>query len=235
MDIFQENILLIDDEVELLLLMETVLKKEGFNNIYKAKNGEEGIRQFEKINFGIVVLDIMMPGIDGFEVCKNIRKNSFVPIIFLSAKSEEFDKYYGFKLGADDYITKPFSPQEVALRVIANLKRNNFAKNTIMKNEILKVNDIEVNVTKGQVIRRGESIQLTAREFNLLVYMLRNHDCVLSKNIISLNVWGADFEGFDNTIMVHIRKLREKLENDPSNPLIIKTVKGLGYILCLGE
>ncbi|WDV44919.1 response regulator transcription factor [Clostridiaceae bacterium M8S5] len=226
--LYLKNILLVDDELSLLLLLETVLKKEGFTNIYKAKTGAEAIRMSEDVSFDIIVLDIMLPDLDGYEVCKEIRKFSFVPIIFLSAKSEEFDKFYAFKTGADDYVTKPFSPTEVVLRIIANLKRNNYVNKKHNEN-ILKFDNIIIDTDRHVVLKDNHEITLTPIEYKLLAYMAKNYNYVLSKNLISLNVWGCDFEGYDNTIMVHIRKLRKKLEVDPSKPKFIKTIKGMGY------
>ncbi|WP_066504179.1 response regulator transcription factor [Abyssisolibacter fermentans] len=226
--IYDKKILLVDDELELLLLLETVLKKEGFTNIYKVTNGEKAVEMTKKVSPDIIILDIMLPDIDGFEVCKKIRDFSYVPIIFLSAKSEDFDKYFAFRIGADDYVTKPFSPKEVALRVVANLKRNTYVKEK-SKYNILSFDEISIDINRGTVTKNNSEIRLTPTEYKLLVYMAQNHDYILSKNLICLNVWGTDFEGYDNTIMVHMRKLRTKLENDPSNPKIIKTVKGMGY------
>lgn len=230
--ILDRKILLIDDEIELLKLMETVLKKEGFRRIFKARDGIEGIKLCRDEKPDIVVLDIMMPHMDGFEVCKIIRDFSFVPVIFLSAKCDDVDKILALGLGADDYVTKPFSPKEVAYRIKAHLRRNIYIKNELsIKNEQITFGNITIDFQKGEVLKCNKNIILTPKEYHLLSYMSQNSNQILSKQRICDEVWGDSYEGYDNTIMVHIRKLRQKLEEDPSNPQYIITVKGLGYKL----
>lgn len=232
--ILDRKILLIDDEVELLKLMETVLKKEGFRRIFKAQNGTDGINLCKTQQPDIVVLDIMMPDIDGFEVCKNIRSFSFVPVIFLSAKSDDIDKILALGLGADDYVTKPFSPKEVAFRIKAHLRRNIYIKNEMsMKKETISFGDIVIDLKKGEVLKSDKNIILAPKEYHLLCYMAQNANQILTKQMICDEVWNNDYEGYDNTIMVHIRKLRQKLEDNPSSPKYIVTAKGLGYKLLI--
>jgi DNA-binding response OmpR family regulator len=231
--IFDKKIIIVDDEVELLMLMETVLKKEGFSNIYKTTSGSNAVKMCKQINPDIILLDVMLPDMEGFDVCKEVRNFTNVPIIFLTAKSENFDKFLAFKLGADDYVTKPFSPKEVALRVMANLRRNSYVqKKEIIGDEIISCGNISVDIKKGNVVKNGKELIMTAKEFNLLLYFAENPNCILSKNLILLKVWGSDFAGYENSVMVYIRKLREKLEDEPSNPKLIKTVKGMGYKFC---
>ncbi|MFD3157200.1 response regulator transcription factor [Haloimpatiens sp. FM7330] len=232
-EILDRKILLIDDEIELLKLVETVLKKEGFRRIVKASNGTEGVKLCKIEKPDIVVLDVMMPGMDGFETCKKIREFSFIPILFLSAKSDDIDKIVALGMGADDYVTKPFSPKEVAYRIKAHLRRNIYIKNEIYNKEekIVKFGEVTINFTKGEVIKKGQHITFTPKEYSLLSYMCKNSNRILSKQMLCDEVWGDDFNGYDNTIMVHIRRLREKIEEDPSNPKHILTVKGLGYKL----
>lgn len=235
-NILDRKILLIDDEVELLKLLETVLKKEGFRRIFKAKNGIEGINLCKTEKPDIVVLDIMMPDMDGFEVCKNIRNFSFVPVIFLSAKSDDVDKILALGLGADDYVTKPFSPKEVAFRIKAHLRRNIYIKNEMsMKKEKISFGDIIIDTKKGEVSKSNKNVVLTPKEYHLLCYMAQNANQILTKQMICDEVWHDDYEGYDNTIMVHIRKLRQKLEDDPSSPKYIITAKGLGYKLKISK
>lgn len=222
-----KKILLVDDEVDILDMMEIVLKKEGFKQIIKTTTGKGAIEECQNNNPDIIVLDIMLPDIDGYEVCKKIRETSMVPIIFLSAKDEEIDKLLSFALGGDDYITKPFSPKEVAYRIKAILKREQFYKNK--DTEWIHIGNLKISEEKGCVQKDGENIQFTAMEFKLLVYLAKNKGIILSKSQIIEQVWGCDFEGFDNTLMVHIRHLREKIENDPANPYYIQTIKKLGY------
>ncbi|MBV7276261.1 response regulator transcription factor [Clostridium sp. PL3] len=232
--VLDRKILLIDDEIELLKLMETVLIKEGFRRIFKAKNGMDGIKLCKTEKPDMVVLDIMMPDIDGFDVCKKIREFSFVPVIFLSAKCEDVDKILALGLGADDYVTKPFSPKEVAFRIKAHLRRSIYIKKelTIKKDQIFFGN-VAIDFQGGDVLKDDKNIVLTPKEYHLLSYMAQNSNQILSKQMICDEVWGSSYEGYDNTIMVHIRKLREKLEEDPSDPKYIITVKGLGYKLII--
>lgn len=231
-EILDRKILLIDDEVEILKLIETVLKKEGFRRVLKATNGLDGIRLCKDELPDLIVLDIMMPHIDGFEVCRKIREFSFIPIVFLSAKSEDVDKILALGLGADDYVTKPFSPKEVAFRIKAHLRRNIYIKKELsIKEEVINFGNIQIDLNKGEVKKNHELLSLTPREYGLLSYMAKNANQILSKQMLCDAVWGDDFEGYDNTIMVHMRKLREKIEADPSSPKHIITIKGLGYKL----
>lgn len=222
-----KKILLVDDEIDILEMMEIVLKKEGFKKVIKTTTGKGAIEECQNNNPDIIVLDIMLPDIDGYEVCKKIRETSMVPIVFLSAKDEEIDKLLSFALGGDDYITKPFSPKEVAYRIKAILKREHFYKEK--STEWIQIGNLRISEEKGYVQKDGETIQLTAMEFKLLVYLAKNKGIILSKSQIIEQVWGNDFEGFDNTLMVHIRHLREKIENEPANPYYIQTIKKLGY------
>lgn len=226
-NMYNKKILLVDDEKDILDMMETVLRKEGFKYILKASTGKSAIEEYKKKTPDIIVLDIMLPDFDGYEVCKQIREISIVPIIFLSAKDEEIDKLLSFALGGDDYITKPFSPKEVAYRIKAILKREQLYKE--QKIEWIEIGDIRISKEKGCVEKAGNEIQLTAMEFKLLIYLVQNRGIILSKSQILENVWGSDFEGFDNTLMVHIRHLREKLEDDAVKPKYIHTIKKMGY------
>jgi len=218
-----KKILLVDDELDILNLLETVLKKEGFNNIYKTTSGHETIKMCEKIAPDLIVLDIMLPDIDGFEVCRRLREFCLVPIIFLSAKDDDVDKLLGLGIGGDDYITKPFSPKEVAFRIKAHFRRSEYfnLKSLSDSKRIIRFGDVEIDEDKGEVRKKSELVPLTLKEYSLLLYLAYNPNKILSKNQILEKVWGSDFEGYDNTLMVHIRHLRQKLENDPSNPKYI--------------
>lgn len=232
-----KKILLVDDEVDILNLLETVLLKEDFTNIYKATSGSEAIRITEEVNPDLIILDIMMPDIDGFEVCRKLREFTLVPILFLSAMDEDVDKLLGLGIGGDDYITKPFSPKEVAYRIKAHFRRNQYMalnQQTYVK-DIFEFGNVEIDRRKGEVKKGGISVTLTAKEYNLLLYLIDNPNQILSKNKILAKVWGYDYEGYDNTLMVHIRHLRQKLEDDPANPKHIITVKGLGYKLVVED
>lgn len=232
-EILDKKILLIDDEENILDILEIVLLKEGFKSIYKASNGLDGIKMCSENNPDIVVLDIMLPDADGFEVCKRIREFSFVPIIFLSAKTDDIDKLLGLGIGGDDYVTKPFSPKEVAFRVKAHLRRNQYLDSKRKREEIDKITfgDIEIDINKSEVLKSKQIVNLTAKEYQILIYMAKNENQILSKKKICDYIWEDEFIGYENSIMVHIRHLREKIEEDPSNPKYLKTIKGLGYKL----
>ncbi|MBU3145476.1 response regulator transcription factor [Clostridium sp. CF012] len=226
----KSKILIVDDEEDILRLLSTVLRKEGFENIYTAAAAKEAIDLVSRLDPDIILLDIMMPDRDGYDVCKEIRKTSRTPILFMSAKSEELDRILGFALGADDYITKPFSPKEVAYRVKAHLRRNNYlGEDKVESGKPIVFGPFELNEEKIELKKNGELIELKAKEFKMLVYFAKNPNQILSKEKICDGVWGEDYIGFDNTIMVHIRRLREKIEDNPSMPKYIVNIKGLGY------
>lgn len=227
------KILIVDDEIEILKLLKMVLIKEGFENIYTAKNGKEAIRMFENINPDLAILDVMLPDMEGYDICKMIRKTSNIPILFLSAKGEELDRIMGLAIGADDYITKPFSPKEIAIRTKIQLTKSMMINNNsnINDKEKLIAGPFEVYQDKIEVRKNGEIIELKPKEYKMFVYMLKHKNQIISKDRFCDEVWGEDYIGFDNTIMVHIRKLREKLEKIPSKPEYILNVKGLGYKL----
>ncbi|MCH1966938.1 response regulator transcription factor [Paraclostridium sordellii] len=233
----EKNILLVDDEIDILKLLGTVLNKEGFKNIYKAETGNEAINIFKNNDIDIVVLDIMLPDKEGYEVFKEIRQISQVPVLFLSAKTEEMDRVLGLALGADDYITKPFSPKEVALRIKLNLKKNLMleTKKDEDTKEKLVFGPFEIDEDSVEVKKNGKTIELKAKEFKMFLYMAKHLEQIISKEKFCDEVWGDDFIGYDNTIMVHIRRLREKIEDNPSKPKYIKNIKGLGYKLTLKE
>ncbi|MGL5750193.1 MAG: response regulator transcription factor [Paraclostridium sp.] len=235
MDINIRNckILIVDDEVELLNLLKMVLIKEGFENIHTAQNGEQAINLFKNINPDLAILDVMIPDIQGYDICKIIRKTSNIPVLFLSAKGEELDRVMGLAIGADDYITKPFSPKEVALRVKIQLTKSMMINNNKPNDneEIIKQGPFEINEETIEVRKNGQIIELKPKEYKMFLYMLKHKNQIISKERFCDEVWGEDFFGFDNTIMVHIRKLREKLEENPSKPKYILNVKGLGYKL----
>ncbi|CAH0249479.1 Sensory transduction protein regX3 [Peribacillus sp. Bi96] len=228
-------ILIIDDEEDLARLMETVLHKEGIANIVKAGTIADGWAKFQEINPALVLLDIMLPDGEGYDLCKQIREVSNVPILFLSAKDEEIDKLLGLAIGGDDYITKPFSPKEVAYRVKAQLRRAGFSEEKAAPKN-LQVGPFKLSANETEVKKDGESIELTAKEIGLMSCFMHHPNQILSKETLFEHVWGDDFFGSDNTVMVHIRRLREKIEADPSKPSFLITVKGLGYkLLTKGE
>ncbi|MDB8789845.1 response regulator transcription factor [Romboutsia sp. 1001216sp1] len=233
----KSKILVVDDEVEILNLIKKALKKEGFENIYIADNGTNGLEIFKNENPDLAILDIMLPDIEGYDVCKKIRQTSDIPVLFLSAKGEELDKLVGLSIGADDYITKPFSIKELALRVKIQLRRSKKQINIEEKknNNIIKVGPFEVNEQTLEVKKNGELLELKPKELKMFMYMVKHKNQIISKEKFCDEVWGDDFIGYDNTIMVHIRRLREKIEDNPSKPEYIINVKGLGYKFLVKE
>jgi len=224
----KHKILLVDDDTDILNLLETTLKLNGFEDIQKAENGLIAIDMCKKFMPHIVILDIMLPDIDGYEVCKQIRLFSHCSILFLSSKNDEIDKILGLAVGGDDYVTKPFSPQEVVYRVKAQLRRLAYTQNPLQQN-LIKVGKLIIDPDGGYAKKGDIEIKLTAREFKILLFLAQNIGRIISKERIYESIWGEDSFGCDNTIMVHIRHLREKLEDDPTAPKYIMTVKGLGY------
>ena len=204
------KVLIIDDEQDITEILETVLEREGFKNISVASCGTEGIRMFSSGNPDIVLLDIMLPDMTGYEVFNHIRKTSQVPILFISAKSEEVDRLLGFALGADDYITKPFSAKEVAFRLKVRLKAidSTEVNNQIKSKRVITIGNVSINEETGEVTKGGEIVELTAKELKLLMYFINNPNRIISKEMICNEVWGEDFFGYDNTITVHVRKLQ---------------------------
>ncbi len=230
--LFHKNILLVDDEKEITDLIEEVLRKDGFKNILKASNAQEALT-LSKIHVpNIIILDIMLPDRDGIEVCKKIREFSYCPIIFLSSKNDAIDKILGLSSGGDDYVTKPFSPRELVFRVKAQLRRQQYdcIEKTNPKQPIL-LGDLRIDTESCCVYKNGIELELTAKEFKLLSYLAENPNKIISKEHLYEQIWGEDSLGCDNTIMVHIHHIREKIEDNPADPKLLQTVKGLGYRL----
>lgn len=226
------KIMIVDDEPDILNLLETVLVIEGFCNIIKVQSGTEAVNIGKSLLPDIIILDVMLPDIDGYEVCKQIRTFSMCPILFLSAKNDELDKILGLAVGGDDYVTKPFSPKEVAYRIKAQLRRAEYRQALHEASEdSIKLGELTIDPNTCQVIKNGTGIELTAREFEIIHYMAQNPGRVISRERLYESVWGEDSYGCDNTIMVHIRHLREKIEENPALPQYLITVKGLGYKL----
>ncbi|PEK03113.1 response regulator transcription factor [Bacillus wiedmannii] len=227
-DVYTKKILIVDDEKEILNLLEAVLKKEGFQHIYTCTTGKDGIHMCRQVQPDLIILDIMLPDLDGYSVCEQIRQFTFVPIFFLSAKNEDLDKILGLSIGGDDYITKPFSPKEVAYKMKAFFRRNQYEKKA---RNIHQFGDITIDEAQGTVLRAGTLLTLTAKEFNILLFLIKNPNQIFSKARLYEAVWGETYLGNDNIMMVHIRHLREKIEDTPSKPNYLVTVRGLGYKL----
>jgi DNA-binding response OmpR family regulator len=222
------RILLVDDEQSLQKLLGYPLRKEGYE-VVSAVNGQEALDRFREGEFDLVVLDVMLPRIDGFEVCRQLRARSAVPIIMLTAKTDEFDKVLGLELGADDYITKPFSMREFRSRVKAVLRRVELMRNGDRSEEPLIEGDLRVDFAKRQVEIRGEPVRLTYVEFEILAVLARSPGRVFSRTMLLERLWGDAAYRDPRTIDVHIRHLREKLERDPKEPEFLFTVRGVGY------
>lgn len=232
----KETILIVDDEKEIRDLIDIYLKGEGYKTL-KAEDGEEALDVLSKNEVDLIILDIMMPKLNGIEACLKIREEREMPIIMLSAKSEDIDKILGLNTGADDYLTKPFNPLELVARVKSQLRRyrrfSDKSQRVEIKEEekdsLLEVEDITINLDTHEVFKDGELIRFTPIEFDILVLLSKNRGKVFSIENIYSSVWKQEFMQSDNTVMVHIRKIREKIEEDSRNPKFIKTVWGVGY------
>ncbi|EEL51787.1 MULTISPECIES: response regulator transcription factor [Bacillus cereus group] len=227
---YHANILLIDDETAILQLLTTILQKEGFSHITTATSAEKALLLVEQKHFDLMILDVMLPGQSGFDICPIIRQKTDCPIFFLTAKSSDLDKVSGFLYGADDYITKPFNPLEVVARMKAQLRRHMKQTPQTIKEYTLSFGRVQIDKHAAELQVDGEIVECSAQLFQLLLFFCEHPNYVFSKEEIYEKVWGAPaYNGDDNTVMVHIRKLREKIELDPSNPKYIKTIRGLGY------
>jgi DNA-binding response OmpR family regulator len=220
--------LLVDDEQSVQKLLAYPLRKEGYD-VVSALDGREALSRLRDGDFDLVVLDVMLPKVDGFDVCRQIRARSTVPIIMLTAKAEEIDKVLGLELGADDYITKPFSVREFRSRVKAVLRRAELARDDDSLEEPIEEGDLRVDFEKRQVEVRGEPVRLTYVEFEILAGLARSPGRVFSRTMLLERVWGDSAYRDPRTVDVHIRHLREKLEQDPRHPELIFTVRGVGY------
>ena len=222
------RILLVDDELSVQKLLTYPLRKEGYD-VIPALDGREALDRLREDNFDLVVLDVMLPRMDGFDVCRAIRSRSTVPIIMLTAKTEETDKVHGLELGADDYITKPFSVREFRSRVKAVLRRAALSQQEAQFEQPIDAGDLQIDFEKRSVIVRGEPAQLTYVEFEILAALARAPGRVFSRTMLLERVWGDAAYRDPRTIDVHIRHLREKLEAEPKTPELILTVRGVGY------
>lgn len=224
------NILVCDDDKEIVNAIEIYLSKEGYN-ILKAYNGKEALKIIEKTEVHLIILDIMMPEMDGMTVANKVRETKGVPIIMLSAKSEDYDKVAGLNNGADDYVTKPFNPIELIARVNSQIRRYT-SLGSLKKNEddnIYQTGDLIINDETKQVIVEGKEIKLTPTEYNILKFLTKNKGKVYSINQIYESVWEDEAYGAENIIAVHIRHIREKIEINPKEPKYLKVIWGIGY------
>ncbi|WP_368502941.1 response regulator YycF [Alkalihalophilus sp. As8PL] len=229
-----KRILVVDDEKPIADILKFNLEKEGFK-VFCAYDGLEAIEQVKKEEPDLILLDIMLPHKDGMEVCREVRKTYDVPIIMLTAKDSEIDKVLGLELGADDYVTKPFSTRELLARVKANLRRRKAGAEETPTHKELTVGDLTIYPDAYQVKRRGETIELTHREFELIHYLAKHLGQVMTREHLLQAVWGYDYFGDVRTVDVTVRRLREKVEDNPSYPNWIITRRGVGYYLSSPE
>jgi len=225
----KRKILIVDDEHDIVSLVSYNLKKEGFD-VSSAFDGEEALKAVRKEKFNLIILDLMLPGIQGMELCNMLRSSeetSSIPVIMLTAKSEELDKVLGLEMGADDYITKPFSPRELIARVKAVLRRVHEKKAAADKT--IQIGQIVINTDTCQVSKRGSAIELSATEYKLFLYLAQKKGKVFSRDMLLDAIWKDEAFVESRTVDVHIRRLREQIEDDPSQPVYIKTRRGIGY------
>ncbi len=220
------KILVVEDEASFSEALSYVLGKEGFE-VEVAETGDGAIAAFDKNGADLILLDLMLPGLSGTEVCKQLRSRSDVPIIMLTAKDTEVDKVVGLELGADDYVTKPYSKAELVARIRAVLRRRSDPLDS--NDSLLNAGPVKIDVERHQVSINSEIVSLPLKEFELLEFLIRNSGRVLTRSQLIDRVWGSDYFGDTKTLDVHIKRLRAKIEKDPANPVYIQTIRGLGY------
>ena len=220
------KVLIVEDEASYSEALSYVLRKEGYD-VAVAETGPDALTAFERGGADIVLLDLMLPGLSGTEVCRTIRQTSSVPIIMVSAKDTEVDKVVGLELGADDYVTKPYSPRELVARIRAVLRRR--APEEVDDDAVIEVGGVRMDVDRHLVTVDGREVKLPLKEFELLEFFLRNSGRVLTRGQLIDRVWGADYVGDTKTLDVHVKRLRAKIEDDPAHPTTLTTVRGLGY------
>jgi two-component system, OmpR family, response regulator len=229
----QNKILIVEDDKTLLDVLRYNLVKEGYK-VATAFDGLQGVETARAEKPDLIILDLMLPQMDGLEVCRVLRKDMIVPILMLTAKAEEIDKIVGLEVGADDYMTKPFSMRELLARIRAMLRRTEMLKQNVNKSEVSEVQiicagDIEIDLSRHMVQNKGLPVDLNPKEFDLLVFLVRNQEQVFNRDTLLAKVWGYDFAGDTRTVDVHIRWLRQKIEDDPDFPRYLVTIRGVGY------
>ncbi|MFA9560305.1 response regulator transcription factor [Evansella sp. AB-rgal1] len=227
-------IVIVEDEVAIAKMVKTVLRKEGFSEIYIAETASQALALVEKQRVDFILLDVMLPDRSGFDICPELRKLSNAYIIFLTAKVSDFDKLTGFAIGADDYITKPFNPLEIVARIKAKIRRDGAVttkEEQSTRNLVYSCDRFAINEQGGELLIDGVVTPCPAQVFHLLLYFCKHPNQVFSKTQLLEAVWGMDSYVDDNTVMVHIRRIRERIEIDPSDPKYLLTVRGLGYKL----
>jgi two-component system, OmpR family, response regulator RegX3 len=224
----QTSVLIVEDEESLADSIRYNLEREGYA-VQIAGDGRRGLEKFRSHNPSLVILDLMLPELSGLDVCRSIREESDVPIIMVTAKDAEADKVAGLELGADDYVTKPFSMRELVSRVRANLRRSRAGSRPVSAEDVLRGGPVEMDVTRHEAVVRGERIDLPPKEFALLELLLLRKGRLLTRDFLIEEVWGADYYGDTKTLDVHVKRIRQKIEEDPHRPSHVVTVRGLGY------
>jgi len=219
------RVLVVEDEESYRETLAYMLRKEGFD-VVEAADGTAGLAEFDRVGADIVLLDLMMPGLPGTEVCRQLRLRGTVPVIMLTARDSEVDKVVGLELGADDYVTKPFSHRELVARIRAVLRRG---QDIELVPDVVESAGVRMDVERHEVSVNGERVKLALKEFELLEMLLRNAGRVMTRGQLIDRIWGADYVGDTKTLDVHVKRLRTKIEPDPSNPRFLVTVRGLGY------
>ncbi|MEA4883940.1 MAG: response regulator transcription factor [Clostridia bacterium] len=226
-----KRVLVVDDEPSIVELIQFNLERESFC-VDAAYDGEEALQKARTHGPDLIILDLMLPGIDGIEVCQTLRREMTVPIIMLTAKAEEFDKVLGLSVGADDYVTKPFSPRELVARVKAMLRRQSMNSAPGGRGDEpsrIRVGDVLIDADRFELEVRGRRVEVTPKELELLRFLVANSGRVLSRELLLERVWGYEYAGNTRTVDVHVRRLRQKIEKDDSRPVYIQTVHGVGY------
>ncbi|MBQ7916532.1 MAG: response regulator transcription factor [Firmicutes bacterium] len=223
-----EKILVVDDERSIVDILKFNLQKEGFQ-VFTGFDGQEALDMFEACTPDLILLDVMMPKLSGYDVCRKVREKSMVPIIMLTARTEEMDTVLGLELGADDYVTKPFGIRELMARVRANLRRSVAAKPKEEAGDLLRCGAISLNAEKYEAFKDGHPLELTLREVELLKFLMYQRGQIFSREYLLEKVWGYEYYGDARTVDVTVRRLREKIENVPSAPEYLLTKRGLGY------
>ena len=224
------SVLIVEDEESLADPLAFLLRKEGFEATV-VTDGPSALAEFDRDGADIVLLDLMLPGMSGTDVCKQLRSRSGVPVIMVTARDSEIDKVVGLELGADDYVTKPYSARELIARIRAVLRRGGEADDAVGADGVLEAGPVRMDVERHIVSVNGDAITLPLKEFDLLEYLMRNSGRVLTRGQLIDRVWGADYVGDTKTLDVHVKRLRSKIEADPANPVHLVTVRGLGYKL----
>ncbi|MCQ6268608.1 response regulator transcription factor [Fictibacillus sp. WQ 8-8] len=225
-----ESILVVDDEAGILIMLENLLRKEGYTRITKAGSAAEALMAVRTTLFDMIVLDVMLPDMDGFSLCTEIRKTITTPILFLTARSSDMDKLQGLFLGGDDYVTKPFNPLEVVARIQAHLRRSAlYASDVVSVESVYQYDTFTLNWTTGQLIVGNVDTPCPAKELELLLYFCKHPNRVFTAQQLYEQVWGTMVHGDEKTVVIHISRLRKKLEVNPTNPKLIVTLRGIGY------